>query len=113
MNETPSVPVILNNEQQAVFENSKPKPSTAAPKWETAARERMRTAIKKFAKPRVLTWVVHYQKVSQTATWSSVRGTARVLTSETEVLSMDRRRSRNHAVTRSHEGQIEVRSVDR
>ena len=52
MNETPtSKPVILTNDEQPALENSTPKPSTAAPKWETAARERMRGAIKKFAKP--------------------------------------------------------------
>ena len=52
MTETPtSTPVILTNEQQPVLENSKPKSFSTAPKWETAARERMRAAIKKFAKP--------------------------------------------------------------
>ena len=52
MTETPtSTPVILTNEQQPVLENSKPKPSPTAPKWEIVARERMRAAIKKFGKP--------------------------------------------------------------
>jgi len=52
MNETPaSTSVILTNDQQPALENPTPKPSTAAPKWETAARERMRAAIKKFSKP--------------------------------------------------------------
>lgn len=52
MNETPtSTPVIVTNDQQPVLENSKPKHSNGVPKWETTARERMRAAIKKFAKP--------------------------------------------------------------
>jgi predicted type IV restriction endonuclease len=52
MNETPtSASVILTNEQQPALENPPPKSSTVAPKWETAARERMRGAIKKFSKP--------------------------------------------------------------
>ena len=52
MNEiTTSNSVILNNDQQPALENPLPKPSTATPKWETAARERMRAAIKKFSKP--------------------------------------------------------------
>jgi hypothetical protein len=52
MTEIPtSTPIILTNEQQLFLENSKPKSSSTAPKWETAARERMRAAIKKFAKP--------------------------------------------------------------
>src|SRR4030095_1396366 len=50
--ETPThQPLILTNEQQPVLENSKPKSSPTAPKWETTARERMRAALKKFAKP--------------------------------------------------------------
>jgi len=52
MNETPlPTPLVLTNDQQPALENSTPKPQSAAPKWETAARERMRAAIKKFAKP--------------------------------------------------------------
>ena len=52
MNEiTTSTSVILNNDQQPALENPLPKPSTATRKWETAARERMRAAIKKFNKP--------------------------------------------------------------
>src|SRR5215204_4624975 len=52
MTETPtSTPVILTNEQQPVLENSKPKSFSTAPKWETAARERIKAAIKKFSKP--------------------------------------------------------------
>lgn len=43
--------VIVTNEQQAALENPPPKPSTGAPKWEIAARERMRGAIKRFSKP--------------------------------------------------------------
>ena len=51
MNEIPTAPsVILTNDQQPALENPLPKPSTATPKWETAARERMRAAIKKFSK---------------------------------------------------------------
>ena len=46
-----STSVILNNEQQPVLEKPKPKSSPNAPKWETAARERMKAAIKKFGKP--------------------------------------------------------------
>jgi predicted type IV restriction endonuclease len=52
MNEAPtSTSVILNKGQQPALENPTPKPSTAAPKWETTARERMRAAIKRFSKP--------------------------------------------------------------
>jgi predicted type IV restriction endonuclease len=52
MNENPtSTSVILTNDQQPALESPTPKPPIAAPKWETAARERMRAAIKKFNKP--------------------------------------------------------------
>lgn len=52
MNENPSTTsVIVTNDQQPALENPTPKSSTAAPKWETAARERMKGAIKKFSKP--------------------------------------------------------------
>lgn len=52
MNEIPTSPsVILSNDQQPALENPLPKSSTATPKWEAAARERMRAAIKKFSKP--------------------------------------------------------------
>ena len=52
MNESsPSMPVILTNDQQPALDSPTPKPSTSAPKWEAAARERMRAAIKKFSKP--------------------------------------------------------------
>jgi predicted type IV restriction endonuclease len=43
--------IVLTNDEQPALETSKPKPSSTAPKWEIAARERMRAAIKKFAKP--------------------------------------------------------------
>jgi hypothetical protein len=43
--------VVLTNDQQPALEKPTTKPSNAAPKWETAARERMRAAIKKFSKP--------------------------------------------------------------
>jgi hypothetical protein len=43
--------VILSNDQQPALEKPLSKPSTAIPKWETTARERMRAAIKKFSKP--------------------------------------------------------------
>lgn len=44
-------PLVLTNDQQPALEKPAAKPSNAAPKWETAARERMRAAIKKFSKP--------------------------------------------------------------
>ena len=43
--------LILTNDQQPALENPTPKASAGAPKWEMAARERMRAAIKKFSKP--------------------------------------------------------------
>jgi len=46
-----SASAIVTNDQQPALENPPPKPSNATPKWETAARERMRAAIKKFSKP--------------------------------------------------------------
>jgi predicted type IV restriction endonuclease len=52
MNETPTpASLVLTNDQQPALETSAPNPSTATPKWQTAARERMRAAIKRFAKP--------------------------------------------------------------
>lgn len=52
MSENPtSTPAVLTNDQEPALESSPTKPSTAAPKWEIAARERMRAAIKKFNKP--------------------------------------------------------------
>lgn len=52
MNEIPTLPpVILTNDQQPALENPAPKPLNTSPKWELAARERMRAAIKKFSKP--------------------------------------------------------------
>lgn len=43
-------PVILANDRQPTLESPAQK-SSAAPKWETTARERMKAAIKKFSKP--------------------------------------------------------------
>jgi predicted type IV restriction endonuclease len=52
MNENPSsTPVILTNDDQPMLESPATKPTATAPKWETAARERMKAAIKKFSKP--------------------------------------------------------------
>lgn len=52
MNEPLTIsPLVLTNDQQPALEKPAAKPSNAAPKWETAARERMRAAIKKFSKP--------------------------------------------------------------
>ena len=52
MNEmSTSIPLTLTNDQQPALNNPTSKPSTAVPKWETVARERMRAAIKKFSKP--------------------------------------------------------------
>jgi predicted type IV restriction endonuclease len=52
MNENPvTTPVIVTNEQQPTLETSTQKSPVAAPKWESAARERMKTAIKRFSKP--------------------------------------------------------------
>jgi hypothetical protein len=50
MNE-PLTSQVVTNEQQPALEKPAPKPSAATPRWETAARERMRGAIKKFSKP--------------------------------------------------------------
>ena len=51
MNETPASASVLTNDQQPALENPPVKPLATAPKWETAARDRMRAAIKKFSKP--------------------------------------------------------------
>src|SRR3954462_6387928 len=52
MNENPTSPsIILTNDQQPTLENSTQKSQAAAPKWEIAARERMKGAIKRFSKP--------------------------------------------------------------
>lgn len=52
MNEIPNpTSLIVANEQRPALENSAPKRSVTSPKWETAARERMKAAIKKFSKP--------------------------------------------------------------
>jgi predicted type IV restriction endonuclease len=46
-----SSPVVLTNDQQPALESPPAKPASTAPKWETAARERMKAAIKRFSKP--------------------------------------------------------------
>lgn len=43
--------VIVTNEEKPTLESPTKKASTSGPKWELAARERMKTAIKKFSKP--------------------------------------------------------------
>src|SRR6185369_4632471 len=48
---TDTSPVIVTNEEKPTLESPTKKTSTAAPKWEMAARERMKGAIKKFSKP--------------------------------------------------------------
>jgi hypothetical protein len=52
MSDVPSEtsPVIVN-EEKPTLESPIKKTSTSAPKWELAARERMKAAIKKFSKP--------------------------------------------------------------
>ena len=44
-------PVIVANEEKPTLGSPTKKASTSAPKWELAARERMKAAIKKFSKP--------------------------------------------------------------
>jgi predicted type IV restriction endonuclease len=52
MDEYPqSSSVVVSNDQPPSLETSTQKSSSAAPKWETSARERMKAAIKKFSKP--------------------------------------------------------------
>ncbi len=52
MNEYPqSDSVVVSNDQQPSLETPTQKSSSTSPKWETAARERMKAAIKKFNKP--------------------------------------------------------------
>jgi predicted type IV restriction endonuclease len=52
MNENPApMSSVLTNDPQPTLENSTQKSSVASPKWETAARERMKVAIRKFSKP--------------------------------------------------------------
>jgi len=52
MSENPaSMSLVLTNDQQSTLENPSQKSPVTAPKWETAARERMKGAIKKFSKP--------------------------------------------------------------
>jgi predicted type IV restriction endonuclease len=46
-----SSPTILTNDQEPTFASPPSKPASAIPKWEIAARERMKAAIKKFSKP--------------------------------------------------------------
>jgi predicted type IV restriction endonuclease len=46
-----STVLVVANEQHPTLEPAAQKPPLAAPKWETAARERMKAAIKKFSKP--------------------------------------------------------------
>lgn len=48
---TETSPVIVANEEKPTLEPSTKKASTSAPKWELAARERMKAALKKFSKP--------------------------------------------------------------
>ena len=44
-------PVIVTNEEKPTLHSPTKKTSSSAPKWELAARERMKAAIKKFSKP--------------------------------------------------------------
>src|ERR687895_2907050 len=48
---TESSPVVVTNEEKPTLETPTRKASSSAPKWEMAARDRMKTAIKKFSKP--------------------------------------------------------------
>jgi hypothetical protein len=52
MSEVPSEtsPVVVTNEEKPTLESPTKKTSLSAPKWELAARERMKAAIKKFSK---------------------------------------------------------------
>lgn len=47
---SPTTPVVVNEGTSALTEEAKKKPRQA-PKWETDARERVRSAIKRFSKP--------------------------------------------------------------
>ena len=53
MTEIPAetAPAIVTHEERPTLEAPTKNSSNSAPKWETAARERMRAAIKKFSKP--------------------------------------------------------------
>ena len=53
MSEIPTVtsPVVVTNKETPTLESPTKKASPSAPKWELAARERMKAAIKKFSKP--------------------------------------------------------------
>jgi predicted type IV restriction endonuclease len=44
------VPIVVNEQQPALAEPAK-NPARSGPKWETEARERLRSAIRKFSKP--------------------------------------------------------------
>lgn len=43
--------MIVTNDQEPTLAGSPQKPASTLPKWEAAARERMKSAIKKFSKP--------------------------------------------------------------
>lgn len=47
----PSPALVLTNDHEPTLASPPPKPASVLPKWETAARERMKAAIKKFSKP--------------------------------------------------------------
>jgi predicted type IV restriction endonuclease len=51
MSETLGATVAVIHEDKPAFETPPKTSASSAPKWETAARERMKTAIKKFSKP--------------------------------------------------------------
>jgi predicted type IV restriction endonuclease len=48
---TETAPVIVTHQETPTLESPTRNSSNSAPKWETAARERMKVAIKKFSKP--------------------------------------------------------------
>lgn len=85
--------VVVEDEQPAVEPEPPPKPASAGPKWETEARERVRTGIRKFAKPlndligrdanegdtrmlvnRMLTDVLGYDEFGELTTEYAVKG---------------------------------------
>lgn len=51
MTETQPTPIAVIHEDKPTLETSPKTTSSSAPKWELTARERMKTAIKKFSKP--------------------------------------------------------------
>lgn len=53
MNEldTDNVPVVTHDDSPQIIEVVKAPPASTMPKWESAARERMKAALKKFSKP--------------------------------------------------------------